>query len=176
MWTIRRLTESDLPLFRPVRLRALREHPEMFGSSAAEEQSDDMRRLIGSAPNVTLGGFVDNALVATAGYVVSPRVKQRHKAHVVGVYVAPDWRRSGLAPALLGRLIAEARMAGLRALTLSVTVGNEAARRLYRRLGFVTYGTEPGSLGVDGVLWDEELMVLPLGADDALLETNGHHG
>ena len=159
-----------------MRLRALREHPEAFGSSVEEEQSDDMRRMIGLAPNVTLGGFVGDALVATAGYVVSPRVKQRHKAHVVGVYVAPDWRRSGLAPALLDRLITEARVAGLRMLTLSVTAGNEAARRLYRRLGFVTYGTEPGSLMVDGVLWDEELMMLVLTAPDPLLETNHRPG
>jgi ribosomal protein S18 acetylase RimI-like enzyme len=145
-----------------VRLRALREHPEAFGSSFEEEHGDDMRRMIGVAPNLSLGGFVGDRLVAVAGYVVPPKVKQRHKGHVVGVYVAPEWRGSGLAPALLGRLIAEARAAGLRMLTLSVTVGNPAARRLYRRLGFVTYGTEPGSLLVDGVPRDEELMMMML--------------
>ena len=127
-----------------------------------------MRRMIGVPPNVSLGGFVGDRLVAMAGYVVSPRVKLRHKGHVVGVYVAPEWRGSGLAPALLGRLVAEARAAGLQILTLSVTVGNPAARRLYRRLGFVTYGTEPTSLLVDGVPWDEELMALML--DDPSVE------
>jgi ribosomal protein S18 acetylase RimI-like enzyme len=47
-------------------------------------------------------------------------------------------------------------------LTLSVTVGNTAARRLYIRAGFTVYGVEPLSLRVGADLLDEELMVLRL--------------
>ena len=121
-----------------------------------------MVRMIGERPSVTLGGFVDVDLVGSVGLVVSPRLKQRHKGHVVGVYVAAPWRRTGLARALLDRIIAEARGSGLVLLTLSVTVGNEAARRLYLEAGFVRYGTEPRSLKIGSDLLDEELMALPL--------------
>jgi hypothetical protein len=38
--------------------------------------------MIGDPPNVTLGGFVDGALVGTAALVVAPKLKQRHKSHV----------------------------------------------------------------------------------------------
>ena len=116
--------------------------------------------MIGDRPNVTLGGFAEQELVATAGLVVSPKLKQRHKGQVVGVYVAPPWRRTGLAKAMLERLIVEARANGLITLTLSVTVGNEAARRLYLNTGWIPYGTEPASIMIGANLMDEELMAL----------------
>ena len=137
-WLIRPLGHDDLPLYRPLRLEALRRHPEAFAASFEEEQDNDQSRMIGDHPSLTLGGFMRDRLVATAGYVVSPRVKQRHRGHVVGVYVAPSCRGSGLAPALLDRLIQQARATGLMVLTLSVTVGNTrrasalSARRIHR--------------------------------------------
>jgi ribosomal protein S18 acetylase RimI-like enzyme len=121
-----------------------------------------MTRMIGERPNVTLGGFIDGTLAGSIGLIVSPRLKQRHKGHVVAVYVVPSWRRTGLARALLDRLIAEARGSGLIQLTLSVTLGNEAARRLYIAAGFSVCGVEPLSLRVGSDLLDEELMVLRL--------------
>ncbi len=161
-WRVRPLRHDDLPLFRPLRLEALRRHPEAFGSSFEEEQGADLARLIGVDPNVTLGGFVGDALVGTAGLVVSPKLKQRHKGHVVGVYVAPDWRHSGLADALIDRLVRHARTGGLILLTLTVAAANVAARRLYLRAGFEVYGREPLSLRVNGELLDEDLMALRL--------------
>lgn len=161
-WLIRPLTQDDLPLYRPVRLEALRLHPEAFAASFEEEQDNDQSRMIGDHPSLTLGGFVQDRLVATAGYVVSPRIKQRHRGHVVAVYVAVQARGSGLAPALLNRLIQEARATGLLVLTLSVTVGNIAARQLYLRAGFTVYGTEPAGLRIGTQLFDEELMALRL--------------
>lgn len=161
MWHLRLLTPEDLPLYRPVRLRGLREHPQAFGSSFDEEVNDGVPR-IGVPPNVTVGGFAGDGLAGIGSFIVSSRAKQRHKGFIVGFYVVPELRGSGLAAALLDRLIAEARGAGLRGLTLSVTWGNEPARRLYRRAGFVTYGVEPAALAVDGRLLDEELMALAL--------------
>lgn len=163
-----------------MRLRALRGHPEAFGASYEEElgDPDGMARLIAEPPGAMLGGFVPRGpvpggavpsgaipggLAGTIGLTVSPRAKLRHKGHVSAVYVAPEWRGTGLARALLDQTILHARAAGLLGLTLSVTVGNEAARRLYLRAGFRTCGVEPGSLRIGGGLFDEELMVMRLG-------------
>jgi ribosomal protein S18 acetylase RimI-like enzyme len=161
-WLIRRLEQRDLPLYQPLRLEALRRHPESFGAAFEEEQGSDLGRMIGQQPSVTLGGFVADALVGTAGLVVSPRIKQRHKGHIVGVYVVQSCRRTGLAAALLQRLIDEARSNGLMLLTLSVTVGNPAAKHLYLHAGFTVYGTEPLGLRVGNDFFDEELMALRL--------------
>ena len=38
---------------------------------------------------------------------------------------------------------------GLRALLLTVTDDNRAAKQLYARKGFLTYGTEPQAIAVD---------------------------
>ena len=46
---------------------------------------------------------------------------------------------------------------------LSVVVGNEQARRLYARLGFVEYGIEKNSLKYRGGYYDEILMARELG-------------
>lgn len=158
-----------------MRLRALRDHPEAFGASYEEElgDPDGMARLIAEPPGAMLGGFVPSGavpggaipgeLAGTIGLTVSPRAKLRHKGHVSAVYVAPECRGTGLARALLDQTILHARAAGLLGLTLSVTVGNEAARRLYLRAGFRTCGVEPGSLRIGGDLFDEELMVMRLG-------------
>lgn len=148
-----------MPEFRPLRLKALQDHPEAFGADYQEEAAaPDLSRLIGRPPSITLGGFIDGRLVATAGLVVPQRIKQRHKGQVVGVYVLPDCRQLGLARALTERLTAHARTQNLRLLTLTVTAGNEPARRLYLEAGFQPYGTEPIGLCVAGRLYDEELM------------------
>jgi ribosomal protein S18 acetylase RimI-like enzyme len=161
-WLIRRLGQGDLPLFRALRLKALRQHPNAFGSSFEEEQGSDLARMIGDAPSATYGGFVENRLVASTGLIVSPKIKQCHKGHVVGVYVAPPWRRTGVAGALLDQIVLDARASGLILLTLSVTAGNTAARLLYLRAGFEVYGTEPLSLRVGTDYLDEDLMALRL--------------
>jgi len=161
---IRRLERSDLADFRSVRLDALRLHPEAFGSSYEEEAHealDEFARFI-APPCATFGAVAGDRLVGIAGLYVSPRLKQRHKGKLVGVYVDAAFRRARLARGLAETVITAARQAKLRSLSLSVTVGNATARRLYVSLGFQTYGIERRTLLVNGVLHDEELMALDL--------------
>jgi ribosomal protein S18 acetylase RimI-like enzyme len=90
-----------------------------------------------------------------------PRLKTRHRANVFGVYTAPEARGQGVARGLMQAVLAEVRTwEGVALLHLSVTVGNDPARRLYRSFGFMTVGVEPAYLQVDGKLLDEEQMVL----------------
>ena len=48
----------------------------------------------------------------------------------------------------------------------AVVTSNEAARRLYRSLGFAPYGLEPRGLACAGRYFDQELLILPLDRDD----------
>jgi ribosomal protein S18 acetylase RimI-like enzyme len=57
-------------------------------------------------------------------------------ASISDVYVAPASRGQGLGRALVQAAIAKIRDAGLHGVSLNVASGNEAARRLYRSLGF----------------------------------------
>ncbi|MCA9773921.1 MAG: GNAT family N-acetyltransferase [Myxococcales bacterium] len=56
--------------------------------------------------------------------------------------VAPEHRGRGIGGTLLEAVIAHAHRLGCRKVTLEVRADNEAARRLYRRLGFGPGGVE----------------------------------
>lgn len=164
-YRIRRLGAADVQPYRAVRLDALLRHPEVFGSSHEEEaQLDDAEfvRMISQPPSSTLGAFAGDELVGIAGLMVPVRQKQRHKGIIVGVYVAAEHRRTGVAQRLVEALIVEARQSSLRVVELAVTVGNQPARRLYYRLGFRTYGIERFALAINDSYLDEELMALML--------------
>lgn len=153
-----------------MRLEALGNHPEAFGADVTEEGPTVIGRLIGRSPSVTLGGFAGGRLVGMAGLAVSDRLKTRHKGHVWGFYVTPAFRGSGLSRALMDGVVAHARTLGLLGLTLTVTVGNQGARRLYAGYGFRSYGVEPAGLRVGTRLHDVEEMALSL-ADGQARET-----
>ena len=140
---IRRLTPTDAAPLRQLRLDALRETPEAFGSSYEEEHTltlDDIRAWVATdIENAMFGVFIDGALAGMTGVGRQHRLKMRHKAQIWSVYVAPAARGRGLARRLMLAAIDHAGgMRGVRQLQLSVTAGNLAARALY----------EPGLRGV----------------------------
>lgn len=161
---IRPLALADVEAYKAVRLRGLREDPQAFGSSYEEEVELDFRaRLEPVEGRVTFGAFADGVLVGVTTLMRERRLKTRHRANIFGVYTVPEARGKGVARALMQAALAEVRgWEGVVLLHLSVTVGNDAARRLYRSFGFLTVGVEPAYLLVDGKLLDEEQMVLHL--------------
>lgn len=63
---------------------------------------------------------------------------QHGEGFITDVAVLAPYRRSGVARALMARAEAEARLRGKRFLGLYVAARNDAARRLYASLGFMT--------------------------------------
>ena len=63
--------------------------------------------------------------------------------HINNVAIRPALRGQGIGTQLFQRVFAEARRLGARRATLEVRASNEAARRLYERLGFYVAGTRP---------------------------------
>ena len=126
---IRQLAANDAPVYQPLRLRALREHPEAFGSSLEDEQllplEQVARRLDDTSGNsVSFGAWSDCQLVGIVSLFRSPRLKTRHKALLGGMYVAPEARGNSVGKALLEHTLSYARtMGGLEDVTLAVTVG-----------------------------------------------------
>jgi ribosomal protein S18 acetylase RimI-like enzyme len=150
---IRRLAPEDAPVYRALRLRALREYPEAFTSSYEEDAAQPLQvaqaRL--AAPYFAAWGAFEGAeLLGIVGLERERRSKNRHKGAVVGMYVAPTSARRGIARALLDALVAHAREAGMQSLVLTVTESNEEARRLYEAAGFRSFGVEPDAVRVDG--------------------------
>jgi ribosomal protein S18 acetylase RimI-like enzyme len=164
---IRELTASDAEAFRVVRLEGLQLNPEAFGSSYEEQKdrplssyADRLRDSAATPDAFTLGAF-EGGLVGTAGFVRDQGAKMRHKGMIWGVYVAQHARGRGVARALMDESIGRARaMPGLEQIYLTVMSTNEPALRLYRALGFETYGRERRALKIGETYYDEDLMVL----------------
>lgn len=164
---IRILTEADAAAYYALRLRALSEEPEAFGSTADEfagtPLTDIAARLHPSDDAFFLGVWAP-ALVGCVRFVRDEGRKDRHKAFISGMYVVPEIRGQGAGRALLQETLARAaRLPGLEQVHLTVVTVNTAARTLYHSFGFVSYGVEPRTLKLDdGRYLDEELMWLRL--------------
>jgi ribosomal-protein-alanine N-acetyltransferase len=82
--------------------------------------------------------------------------------HIKNLAVVPEFRRRGVATALLSRVMSEAARFGIRRTMLEVRQSNAPARQLYEKFGFVVAGTRnnyytnPDEDAL--VLWHEERM------------------
>ncbi len=165
---IRVLTGADAEAYRTLSLRALREHPEAYGSSYDDEVNipvETTRTLLNDGPPDTtfFGFFEGDRLVGMTGLMRNTREKHRHRAVIAALYVEPGARGKGCARALLEAAVAHARtQAGLTDLVLAVTVGNETARRLYVDAGFQSHMTEPRYLKIGDTFYDMEWLRLRL--------------
>jgi len=65
------------------------------------------------------------------------------EAHIGSIAVHPDYRRQGIAQALLVRALGAASRRGATQATLEVRRSNLAAQALYRRFGFEVVGIRP---------------------------------
>ena len=73
-----------------------------------------------------------------AGYIGSQTCTD--ESDVMNVAVHPDFRRRGMAEALVNALVAELKAIGSHCLTLEVRVSNVPAVSLYEKLGFTEIG------------------------------------
>ena len=127
--------------YRDLRLRALAESPDAFGSTLEAERTrpdgDWARRL-----EVAAHAPTELPLVARAGQqavgLAWARIPEGEPevAHLFQVWVAPEHRGRGVGQLLLEAVLAWARTAGVRELALDVTRGDTPAVRLYARAGF----------------------------------------
>jgi ribosomal protein S18 acetylase RimI-like enzyme len=160
------LTAEDAPAYWDIRLEALESEPQAFGSSPEEHRAltfAEVATRIAFDPlnKFTVGAFLGERLVGTAGFYRDRSLKSRHKGHVWGVYVSRDVRRSGAGRNVLRMLLEHAAaIEGIEQIMLSVATGQNAAISLYRSFGFAPYGCEQRALKVGDRYIDEEHMVL----------------
>jgi len=142
---IERLTTSDEGRLRAIRLRALQDAPDAFGTTLEEASRQPFevwrRQLEQFAVFVSTTGDRDIGIVRGGGHEDC-----NGAAYLLSLWVAPEMRRQGIAAALVDSVVAWARTEGFRRLVLDVAESNAAALALYMRKGFVpngTFGTLP---------------------------------
>jgi ribosomal-protein-alanine N-acetyltransferase len=126
---IRALTLSDLNAIEDIEHRSY-DTPwsrSMFAGELAKPAS------------LCLGAFEGDQL---GGYLIVSRYVDAW--HIMNIAVSPDFRRRGIATALLERLFELTDDRTRRGYTLEVRVSNDGAIRLYERLGFTARGIRRG--------------------------------
>ncbi|WP_372697299.1 GNAT family N-acetyltransferase [Arthrobacter sp. JSM 101049] len=167
--TVRQADVRDWAALREVRLRALSEDPEAFCSTWERESAfaeDQWRERAGQGGWLLAwpGGLPDAASDAApvapggvAGGVLRPGTGG---CELVGMWVAPASRGSGLGAEIITAVAGWARRTRAGRLDLWVIDGNSRARAFYRRQGFLETGEAQEPPGRPGEV--EIGMTLPL--------------
>ncbi len=137
------LDESDWPLWRCLRLQALEDAPDAFGSTLAqwsgvndlEERWRDRLRSCGTAI-VCIVDQQPAGMVATTPPIAT-------ETELQSMWVAPQFRGSGVGDQLVVAILDWARQHELRQVRLRVRLMNLVAQRLYQRHGFIDAGKPP---------------------------------
>jgi|SRR5438105_6969462 len=133
---VRRALPEDWRELRELRLRALADSPDAFLTTLDEARvrtDAEWREWVG---NTVI--FVDDEFTGMAGGFV----QEDGIPMLIGMWVAPERRGTGLAEALARGVIDWARGLGAPRIVLWVMIGNAAAERFYERIGFVPTGVE----------------------------------
>jgi GNAT superfamily N-acetyltransferase len=148
MPTVRQFSADEWKAYRDLRLRALRESPNAFGSTLEleqdrpdEEWAERLRSGVDSPWDIPLVAQHGGDLAGLVWGKIDPAAPD--KAHVFQMWVAPESRGFGIATMLIDAVVEWARSANARVVVLSVTCGDTPARRLYARAGFQPVG-DPG--------------------------------
>ncbi|MCA0902222.1 GNAT family N-acetyltransferase [Microbulbifer agarilyticus] len=129
------VTEGDWALLKNIRLESLQDSPDAFGITYAEakEIPEGKWKSLASGVNDLKFFFyrTDNEIIGLVGGVLLDG-----EYELVSMWVKPDQRKIGVGFRLAKELLAHAKSHGYSSVVLSVSVNNQAAYRLYSKIGF----------------------------------------
>ena len=149
---VRDIRAAEAERYRDLRLQALRESPTAFTATWDEERAirfEEWETRVASSVHGTSVIAVADSGDELVGLAVG--IPWGGRARVVSVWVAPPWRRHGLAQHLIEHVCDWAARAGYREAQIETAMGNHGPRALYQRLGFAPVD-EPAPPACEGVL------------------------
>nr|WP_042189983.1 GNAT family N-acetyltransferase [Kibdelosporangium sp. MJ126-NF4]CEL19020.1 GCN5-related N-acetyltransferase [Kibdelosporangium sp. MJ126-NF4]CTQ95178.1 GCN5-related N-acetyltransferase [Kibdelosporangium sp. MJ126-NF4] len=151
---VRQALPEDWAAFRDVRLAALADTPDAFGSTLREEaehpEAEWRRKLTTSV--VFLGSRDGKVQAIASAYPLDS-----DEVELIRIWAHPDSRGTGLAAETVGAVLDWAKG---RTVTLWVGVQNPSAERFYTKLGFRRTG-RTGALPRDESIEEVEMLLAP---------------
>ncbi len=152
--------------YRAIRLEALRDSPQAFGTTYADmlakPQGFWQLRLEDAASAKSswlLFARRAGSVLGMIGAFADP--PESRAAAVISVFVTPAERGQGVSRLLMHAILERLAQAGFTQAHLSVNIEQKAALRLYQNFGFRVTASETNPMG-DGQVHEEYLMERPL--------------
>jgi RimJ/RimL family protein N-acetyltransferase len=162
----RKLLPADSKQYREVRLDALKNFPENFGSSYdAESAKPKLAFEIAIEQQVAgsfiVGAFDGDKLIGICGFAQETGPKVQHRGLIIQMYIQPAYQGQKFGPQLLQATITEAfKIPEVEQLALGVVANNVNAARIYERAGFKDFGLQPNYIKTGGRYLHQRLMLL----------------
>ncbi|WP_226621055.1 GNAT family N-acetyltransferase [Alloyangia pacifica] len=139
-----------------------------FGKAEALRFWEELVPEIESGERILFGAFEGERMVGTVSLALAGMPNQTHRAEISKMLVHPEFRRRGLARALVEALLVRAEGLGRDLITLDTRTG-DAAQHLYTACGFLPAGEIPEyALAPEGTARrDATLFMYRLGAKAA---------
>lgn len=140
---VRRITQDEIPPWRKTRLRALQDHPDVFGTEYDETRERGTGYLIerGFGDDADVNALLaawgeDGSVLGTSG-VCSNTGMRFHIAEIWDLHTVPEARGQGIARRLVGAAIAHCRsVQQVRQVQVSVNASNSPALGIFEATGF----------------------------------------
>ncbi len=157
-----RIGKADWKMYRLMRLSALKDAPDAFGSlfedQSGYEDAQSQRRVAGASQTNDFPAFalVDDEPVGMGWAVIESA--ELPVGHIYQMWVKPQHRGSGIGRLVLEHLLDWFKSRGVASVFLGVTCGNSPAKSLYESCGFLPVGN-PEPLREGSELLAQEMMV-----------------
>ncbi len=157
--TTRRLTSTDVAVFRAIRSEGLVDDAASFRISVMDDDSVSLEGWrLRLERDFVVAVETEGRILGIGGFARIAGTKTEHKGLIWGMYVRPAARGTGAADHIMTTLLAHAATTVWQ-VQLTVVAANRRAVRFYERHGFESYGIEPSSIRMDdGSFIDEALM------------------
>ncbi len=151
VFTLRRAELRDLDVLVEMRIALLREVGNLSGDSSQSElrslveaHRNYFRSNLATGQYIGFAAEVKGRIVGTGGLVLLERPPYKGnltglEGYLMNVYTVPEWRRKGIARALVEQILAGAKRFGAKRVWLHA---EPDAKRIYEAAGFVSKSSE----------------------------------
>jgi len=162
----RKLKSKDSKLYRDLRLESLKEYPDSFCSSYADQVVKPKLAFEtyieqGHSEKFIIGAFLEDRLIGICGFYRPDEGRSEHRGEIIQMYVKPDYQGRKIGQTLLQATLDEAfALPDLEHIELGVLTNGKSANRVYERAGFQEYGLQKNFFKKGNAYSHQRLMVI----------------